>query len=83
MATKSHGIFELSDFQTYLEYLEFYVNNIVLRILGREPSDENLSNKAEKRQGNISVMVNKARHMKQCSDVIVKVKTDLIVSDCS
>ena len=65
MATKSHGIFELSDFQTYLEYFEFYVNNIVLRILGSESSDENLSNKVEKRQENISMMVKKHGHMKQ------------------
>ena len=72
MATKSHGIFELSDFQTYLEYFEFYVNNIVLRILGSESSDENLSNKVEKRQENISMMLKKARTYEAISNISCK-----------
>lgn len=77
MATKT----EFSNFQSYLEYFKFCINDIVLKRFGNSSSDDNFSGSAENSQDNIRIMLNTTRRTEKYSDVIVKINTAKIVSD--
>ena len=81
MEAKFQGNFELCDFQSYLQYFEFYINDTVLKRLDNLSSDNKLSGSAEDLQKNIRIMLNTTRRKRQYSDVIVKIHTAKIVSD--
>ena len=81
MEAKFQGNFELCDFQSYLQYFEFYINDTVLKRLDNLSSVNKLSGSAEDLQKNIRIMLNTTRRKRQYSDVIVKIHTAKIVSD--
>ena len=69
--------FKLSDFKSYLQYFEFYINDIVLKTFENSSSDNKLYGNAENLH---SLMLNTARRKWQYSDVIVKIHTAKMVS---
>ena len=80
MEAKFQESFKLSDFQSHLQYFEFYINDIVLKTFVNSSSDNKLSGSAENLQKNIRRMLNTTRRKWKCSDVIVKIHTAMMVS---
>jgi hypothetical protein len=76
---KSKMAANLSNFQSYLEYFEYYIRDIVYKMFGSTVGESRLIDSGEISHENLCVLLNTARTRRN-SDIIIKTNRSLEVS---